>query len=356
MSNRRGIGGRTELSETLQDFLNSAARFVFYAGLIAVVIAAGFLVFTYTKVNGGTTTVASKDVTQNIEIFRKILDGGVIAVAIGSSVLFWGEELFSAALLIAAALLYFSPMVIPMALGETKSPQAGDALNTLSTGGLILGVFAIAVTVIDVVGRVQNRLKHGSRADQLKYGKGIKEESDRQNVLLGKCWQLPYCRKFVREKCPIYHAKTSCWKHMVGCMCEESVIRSAMEDKPIAKGQLLSAVYIPQNNKLTVAQKRERCHQCVIYNEHQRHKYKVSMPLAVGSFLLVYLVFHGPLYHAVEGMCLQINKIVKAGSLGSAAIITPPAAFVEMILAALMLIGLTYTMKTLETLIFKLKV
>ena len=355
MSTRRGIGGRTELSETLQEFLVGAARFVFYLGLVAAAVAIGLVVFTYVKVNGG-SGVNLKDAAQNIETFGKILNGAVVAIAIGSSVLFWGEELFSAGLLGLAALLGFAPIYVPMVLGESKGPESGSALQALQTSGMILGAFAVVVTVIDVAGRVQNRIKHGTKADQLKYGKGIKEEADKQNILLGKCWQLPFCRKFVREKCPIYHAKTSCWKHMVGCMCEELVIRSAMEDKPIPKGQLLTATYIPQNNKLTTAQKRERCHQCVIYNEHQRHKYKVAMPVAVGSFGLVYLLFHGPLYHTIEGMCIQLNKVVKAGTLGSAQTITPPMPFVEMLLAAVMIIGLTYTMKTLETLIFKLKV
>ena len=142
---------------------------------------------------------------------------------------------------------------------------------------------------------------------------------------------------------------------MTGCMCEEAVIRSAMENKPIGKDQLMSASYIPVNNKLTTAQKKERCHNCVIYNEHQRHKYKVAMPATLGGFVLIGVVFHGPLHSLVYNLCVQINKVVQKGSLGAATVIEPPAYFVELLIFVLLLVGLSYAMKILEFVIFKLK-
>ena len=60
-------------------------------------------------------------------------------------------------------------------------------------------------------------------------------------------------------------------------MCEEDVIRGAMEGRVISKDALVAATMIPRNNKLTIAQKKERCKTCVIYNEHQKHKYRASV-------------------------------------------------------------------------------
>src|SRR5262249_14119457 len=149
----------------------------------------------------------------------------------------------------------------------------------------------LGAVLFDVITRVRIRVREGARADQLKYGKGVKEEKDIRNVLLGRCWQLPYCRKFVRERCPIYHARRTCWKERVGCMCEESVIRNAMSGRVIPADAVAAAKFIPQNHKLTMEQKKERCRQCVIYLEHQKHKYKLAMPAAIGGMAVVYIVF-----------------------------------------------------------------
>jgi hypothetical protein len=231
-----------------------------------------------------------------------------------------------------------------------------DAMTAIQQAGLVFGIISVLMTVVDVAVRIRDRSKHGAKAEQLKYGRGIKEEAEKQNVFLGKCWQLPFCRKFVRERCPIYHAKRTCWKELVGCMCEEQVIGNAMQNRPIPKDALLAASMIPRNEKLTMAQKRERCHTCVIYNEHQKHKYKLWMPIVVVAFLLVYALFRSPLLGATQTLLGGINRVVQQGTLGASGTFDPPRAFVEMLLVVFFVIGLTYSMKVVEYLIFRAKV
>ncbi len=356
MSTKRGLGGRTDLSDALSEFLGTAARFVLWAGIVSSALCVLLLVFTYFKAGSGASKADIASAISNVDIGAKVLNVGIPALAVGACYLFWGEDIFAVIMLLVAAALFFAPMYFPSMLGDPNNDAQRSALAALQLGGAILGVISVFAILIDIIGKVRDRAKFGAKSDAMKYGKGIKEEDDKQNVLLGKCWQLPFCRKFVREKCPIYHARTSCWRHLTGCMCEESVIRSAMENKPIGKDQLMSASYIPVNNKLTTAQKKERCHQCVIYNEHQRHKYKVAMPSVLIGFVLIYFAFHGPLHTLVYGLCKALNQIVQKGSLNTATIVDPPGYFVEGLIFVLLLIGLSYAMKTLEFLIFKLKV
>jgi hypothetical protein len=139
-------------------------------------------------------------------------------------------------------------------------------------------------------------------------------------------------------------------------MCEESVIRNAMENKPIPKDALLAAKMIPRNNRLTEPQKKERCRNCVIYNEHQRHKYKLAMPSITGAFALVYFGLHGPLIAMMYGVVSSIEKVVQKGTAGSAGSIDVPPFFVETMLFVFFLVGLSYAMKTIEYLIFNAKV
>ncbi|HSI72747.1 MAG TPA: hypothetical protein VK934_06180 [Fimbriimonas sp.] len=339
-----------DLSETFENFLNGCAKMLLWLGALATLGAIALLIFTAASAQTG----QEADALRNIAIFQKILNVGVMALGVGLSYLFWGEDILGAIQLGLAAAMYFSPLFLPSLVGS--GPAVGPAAGALQQGGIIYGLLAIVVTLADVLIRVRTRVKVGVKADQLKYGKGVKEEKDRQNVFMGKCWQLPYCRKFVRERCPIFHAKRTCWKELVGCMCEEQVIRNAMENRPIPKDELLAANFIPRNNKLTDGQKKERCRTCVIYNEHQRHKYKLTMPVLVGGFIVAYVVLRPVLIEATEKLVLSINKIVQVSTLDKMGNFTPPHAFVEMLLVVFFIIGLTYSMKTLEFLIFRAKV
>ncbi len=349
--------GAADLSETLEELLSGTAKVVAGLGAVATLISIGLLVFTCFRVGGDAGSASQvADAVRNVEIFQKVLVAGVIGLAVGSTFLFWGEELLGAGQLMIAAALFFAPLYLPSIVGDKTNQASESALAALQTGGTILGVLGMLVLLTDIAIRVNQRVKTGAKADHIKLGKGIKEEGQKKNVLMGKCWQLPYCRTFVRDKCPIYHARRTCWKELVGCMCEEQVIRNAMENKAIPKDELLAAKFIPQNHKLSTEQKKSRCYSCVIYNEHQRHKYKVGMWITVPGFFVSYAVLHGLLFAAVNGLLIRINGVVNHATLGAGGNYKPPDMFVEAMLAVVMLIALTYTMKLLEFAIFKIKV
>lgn len=347
-----------DLSETFQTVLDGAAKLVMILGAIGTAAGAGFLLFQCFRLSGNPADVKPQDAVGVIESLQKVLTVGVLGLAIGSTYLYWGSEFLAVGQLALAAALFFAPVYIPALAGSPSGAFAdpvGRALGGLNTAGMIFGVVAILCLVVDLVNRTSKRVKKGTKADNLKYGKGVKEEAGTQNVFLGKCWQLPFCRKFVREKCPIFHAKTSCWKELVGCMCEEAVIRGAMENKPIPKDALLAGKMIPRNNRLTDVQKKERCRNCVIYNEHQRHKYKASMPVTVGAFAITYLALHAPLIALIKSLVNSVNTVIHKASMTGPKSFEAPTFFNEMLLAVFFVIGLTYAMKTIEFLIFRTK-
>ena len=348
--------GQRDLSEGFQDFLNGAAKLVFTLGAVATLISVGLLVFTCFRVGDAAAGAAVADAAKNVDVFQKILSVGAIALGVGATFVFWGEEILGAILLIVAGALYFAPLYMPSFLSNSSDAVVGRAMGAIQSAGTILGVISILVLLVDITGRVRSRVKTGVKADQMKYGKGVKEEAGTQNVFLGKCWQLPFCRKFVRERCPIFLSKRTCWKELVGCMCEEQVIRNAMENKPIPKDALLAGNMIPRNNRLTPEQKKERCRNCVIYNEHQRHKYKAAVPTIVTGFILGYALCRPILIPATANTIQSINSVVNKGTLGALGRQTAPPAFVEMMLIVLFVVALTYTMKVVEFLIFRAKV
>lgn len=328
------------------------ARGLLGLGAVVTLIATGLLILVCVKVAGDAklTTEALK----NVAVFKQVMTFGAIGVAVGGAYMFWGEERGPALMLAFAALLFFAPSWVPIIAGEGANEASEKALGAIQNGGGIIGVVAALTLIIDVAGKARMRMKVGVKADTLKYGKGIKEEKDRQNVFMGKCWQLPYCRKFVRERCPIYHAKRTCWKERVGCMCEEEVIRVAMEGKPIPKDKLLDGSAIPRNHRLNEKQKFERCKNCVIYNEHQRHKYKAVVPGLLIGFILVYGLGHTPLIAMMTRVVEAINHAVHTSVMdtGHTEI---PFFVTEGLLFFGMLLLLTYALKLVEFMVFKLK-
>jgi hypothetical protein len=297
---------------------------------------------------------------KNIEMFAPAAVFGGIAVALGFAWLQWGEETLAPLILIVAAAYFFSPLYVPSIMGGTTSQSAGAAIQALQNAGTGIGAVGFLVLFLDIATRVRIRAREGSRADQLKYGKGIKEEAAIQNVFLGKCWQLPYCRKFVREKCPIYHARRTCWRERVGCMCEESVIRNAMAGRVVPKDTVAAVGMIPYNRQLSEEKKAERCRQCVIYNEHQKHKYKLALPLSIAGVVGIYFGFREQLVGAVSSLLASVDKIVNQASLRadapSASSAQATQIFHELVLGAFLLILLAYIIRILEFLFFKAKV
>jgi len=366
MSKQPSLGYNTEPEDTLQQMLEGAARLLFWGGLLATVLAAGFLVWTFFMFGGGSSPTASPVTAQsNIAIFHKVLLAGLVSVGVGSTYLFWGEETLCAFQLLGSLLFFFAPFLIRLASGvgeRTVGPVAEQALATLQGGGLAFGLLAVCVLIADLGTRYRVRALQGSRADLLKYGKGVKEERDIQNVFLGKCWQLPFCRKFVRERCPIYHAKRTCWRERVGCMCEEEVIAQAMANRPIPRDVVAASRLIPVNNKLSLSAKMQRCKQCVIYNEHQKHKYRLAVPCVLAFYGLIVVVAYSPLLNAMNGVINWIDRFVgmatyRAPSPTQATTVdVAPIYFQVVLLLCFTVIALTYTLRVVEYLIFKAKV
>lgn len=359
MSQLRNTGSNRDLTESFLDFLSGAAKVLLWLGMLAAGVGVGFLLY-YCAIfgTGSPANAVEAQAAGNVDTFGKVLLAGMVSAAVGSTFLWWGEEVLGVLQVLIAAALFFVPMYLPSVLGNgSRSPIYDRSVDAIQRGGGVFGLVAIAVLIFDMAGRVRERMSQGAKADQMKYGKGVKEERGRQNVFMGKCWQLPFCRQFVRDKCPIYHSKRTCWKELVGCMCEEQVIRDAMGGKVIPKDMVAAANYIPHNNKLSFEQKRERCKQCVIYNEHQKHKYKASLWPTLALFVAIYALGRNEFLAMTKGAIEAVSSSVKRVTFNTAkGAQTDLSVFQEILLVCFFVVVMTYAIKLLEYLFFKLKV
>ncbi len=352
--------------DLINNLLNGLGRLLSVLGGLAFLVGLGFLVFYFQRFGQPVdAAVQVKDIERLVGVFGDALLYGGIVLCIGLFIQWWGEEILGPLMLILGGGLFFAPMYLP-SLFSGSAPNTdipGMVLQRLQTGGTGIGLLALIAIGADVVTRVHNRVKYGSKADALKYGKGIKEEDDVAKVFLGKCWQLPYCRKFVRERCPIYHARRTCWKERVGCMCEESVIANAMSGTAIPRDVVAAAKFIPYNTRLTPANKAERCRNCVIYNERQRQKYKVVLPGVLLAMLAFYVLFREPMKGMVAGVARQADRFLGSAALSGgktgALDRVNDSGFImlqEVLVVGFVLMGLAYLLKFAEFLVFKLKI
>jgi len=357
------------VSDSLSGFMDGLGKLLLYGG--GLVAAASILILVYQVFSAG--SASGDELTKAVQVqeyFRQGSLWGLLAASLGAAWLFWGEEIAGPILLIVGLAMALMSWYMPGVLQGAGNELQGNAIEYLSAAGYPAVFVGLILIVGDAVQKTRIRMKEGAKAEQMKYGKGMKEERDVRDVFLGKCWQLPYCRKFVRERCPIYHAKRTCWKERVGCMCEESVIKNAMEGKSqegqtLSKDLVAASKFIPKNNKLSAAAKAERCRQCVIYNEHQKHKYKLFLPIIALSVAAAYIVLRPVLADVIQNALRAVDGIYKGAILtgsdpnnaGRATSIDGGAVpYNEIILFVLMLVGMAYAIKVLEFLVWKLKI
>jgi hypothetical protein len=331
---------------------------------------------------------------------------GVLLLTV--SVLHYEEESLGYALVAAAVCLYYGlPFMLEQSSyikdWQTSNNQAALAIyRQFQLAGLILAVPGIILTVRDLILRmVDGSKRNREKMSGMQYGGAVKEEAPVGSApigMLARCWQMVYCRDAIRVRCPIYHARTKCWKERVGCMCEENVIRHAMDalinkeiisfdkkkddegdplniggDAPKEKTETFpkpvvpisrSKVKIPYNTTISMAAKRERCRNCVIFNEHQRLKYQFLSPwvvllvpgLAILKFEDISALLNRAL-HAVDAIMARLSPLPNAGNTGAFGSITSTSIIAEyIIIGCLVIIVTTMALRALEYAVFKMKI
>lgn len=397
--------GESRSTDTVvpQSVLDIAEKVFLVAGIVTL-LAIVYLLFGL--FSGSLADVASHSKAERVQAMQTLglinntLNVSLIATLISATLLYYAEAGAAVVMLLSSAffaygLEYFAGV---LGLGGKNFNAHGAtiaALRELHLAALMTAVPGGLIILRSLVVRL-----FGSREEDIansSYGKNAQSEGRQPQALLGvmaKCWQLPYCREGVRKTCPIYHARTKCWKQRVGCMCEENIIRLAQAPSKgeapatiemakgmgfVAIGDLIAkseaevrqniptregprGVRIPTNPHLSDGQKRERCRNCIIYNEHQRQKYRFFSPvvtLAVPA--LVYFNFEnlerllGRLLQLMDQLFGRLTFNPEASSRLSQEV-TGSVSIEIILIACLTLVGMTWALRFLEYCTFKIKI
>lgn len=278
------------------------------------------------------------------------------------------EEMVGQVLSLLGALLYFgSPSAFMRILGEEVIKVRGPA-------GLIVGSFCavgaicllpgLVLVVRDCILRIWRGL---SVKRLLEYRWGDEEErrlKHRMKRMYGACWDMAYCRGFVRDVCPAFKTHKSCWQIKVGCYCDEQTILLAIagraNDNEHYRGILHSLGLDKSAKSLASARaKRARCRRCAVYSEHQRQKYRILSPMVFPAVGLAFYLFYGPVFTWVWNVMETADRFLNFlahSSLSGYNFASDGRVVTIMAIVWLIIISISYSLRALEYLIFDLQV
>lgn len=379
------------LWERIEPTVYGLSTLVMYVGLAVAGLATLYLLINL--FGGGVAAYPSQTHDQKLHILSliatagKALQIGLVAAAIGAGIAYRTEEATGYALLGGAAALGLG---IPYA---TRS--FADAQTENPAGLAILAVFVAASYAPAAVGAIlviRDIILRGISAmgdksvDKTKMTYGTGAEADRlptRTSILAKCWEGGFCRDFIRPHCPIFLSRKTCWKEKRGCYCEEEIVSAAaakvqgvvLEMAPDPKynfanaatpsgvGQIgvsaSASANMYRKPVLSLAQKKERCRNCVIYNEHEKEKYRILLPVIGLGGIALCVMFAVPMRKAVDAALSMTQTIINktAFQVGGAPQIVHPGETVEWIFVVVFGIMLiSKLLQVLEWACFKAKI
>jgi hypothetical protein len=281
--NQRGTGV-AKLDEIAVKALGGAA---IVAGLMLLYLLWGLLSGAWSHEVVGHMTHAQKALQlANIALVFQILDTAsfllivslLISCARAEGVGYW---LLGGAAFFAVGTSFLTEQVYGYS-HHTASNASQLVLTDFGSLAWMFGVPGVLWTVVDIYRRLASAADIAAvQRANAKYGHGVPKQkaTAQRQVFLGRCWEGPFCKDGIRQKCPVFiEKKGPCWQRKEGCMCEERIVLQAMiapdwKDQMTRANQSLS-MGTGARKVLTPAMKRERCRNCTIYNEHQRQKHK----------------------------------------------------------------------------------
>jgi hypothetical protein len=367
--------GKRRSKGLLLDTLDNLTYTGLWAGGAAFVLVSVYLLYgILTGRIGGAAALPAADrarVISNILFSCKALGISGIVLIISTAIRFYNDEITGYCFLIVGALLEWgTPMLIGSSLYRVSLEAAKLPIFIVSQFKTV-GIIALATAVPFVVYDFWLKMR-GIRRALPKTAVVIGKEDDLpRSRLYIFCWQMPYCRNYLRKFCKAHEQKKSCWRIKSGCYCDEGMILRVMKESKTVKipgfDQRFSEVAGGGGARdLTAAQKRQRCRQCFLYQEHQKQKYRMLSPLAFPITGIIMWLYFKPaqmfLSKALE-ITDQLAGRISYGS-GSEQVIANQWANAHstsetvlwLFLACIGLVLVTYILRGLEYCIFDLQV
>lgn len=275
------------------------------------------------------------------------------------------EALIGQILTIAGGVLYFfGPAIFDhLTVGVFASNQLYIGIvGEFTRVGLTALVPGAILLSRDMGARLVAGVKSGKSLARLWGDEDARITRHRRRKIYEHCWDMPFCREFVRDVCPAWRKGKSCWRLKCGCYCDEQTIIKAMTSEAVDNQyarRFMQTLTQEQQNRPSVSamQKRSRCRRCVVYSEHQRQKYRVLSPLTFPAVTIIFWVFYDHLVRLLGIVYTSTDRFVSFVTMHPQQVIGGEQYVVTVLaIAWLWIVIISYVLLGLEYLIFNLQV
>ncbi len=278
------------------------------------------------------------------------------------------EERLGQVLSVAGMLFYFGSPVIIGQYASGHGHYEQWVLAEMAQGLRTCGVLALLPGLVLVVRDGILRIWTGISVKRVLDRRWGDEEERRKKFTkakaYGSCWDMPFCREFVRRVCPAFEVKKPCWRVKCGCYCDEKTILKAMTSGGKRNDHLNEIMHTlgldqAETSKLSPSIKRARCRRCMIYSEHQRQKYRILSPVTFPLVGVLIYAFYGTLAGWLWVWLEKADRFMSMltySTSGAHSFAQEGAFLTNVFVVWLTIVALSYALKFVEYLVFELQV
>lgn len=362
---------RQMAQQRMMDRITTVAQYLMIGGTVIGLLGLLYLLyatFVAPLDQEGLSAADRSRITNNLSMAGRMTILGFAAMILGMCWIYITEVWLGYLLILLAGAFYWALPYLAIQVKGAEPSEGSLAQHALLQFRYLAWVLmppGVLLAVYSAITQGFNRLRYGSSLDQtLQFGATTTKQGTNMQRFLGKCWQLPYCRDYIRQRCPIYHARRTCWRERIGCMCEEKTIMLAMQNVTPSPNPENNVRLIPYNRELSPYELKDRCYHCVIYNEHQRQKYQLIAPITVGSVVLIayffQTTFRGWMFSLLGWLDKTMSQFsftpAQAGERVAEATFKANETAALVLYIALIIITLSYLLRLVETALFKWKI
>jgi len=247
----------------------------------------------------------------NLELMGQVMTVAGFLGAVALVLLTLEDVTFAVVLgILGAGLTFGMPILVASNLQANASTPA-SAINTWSGNAGMGMLFVVGVRILwEIISQIRNAGSRGLTAEEKAAAAAVvdKKKKWKKPGLWDHCWDMPYCHEAVRDICPAYKARKSCWRFGYGCNCDPSLIETLIRTGGSSLGKGVSKETAAQRVRdayvrsdlaadavVGTGQRTIPCSKCSIFVEHQRQKFRVLNPVAVVGTIVGLAFLYKPL-------------------------------------------------------------
>jgi len=314
-------------------FIVRYARWLLQFAVGAFVISVGYILYAIFSgvLNQSVDAAQAARYARNLTFMGQLMALSCVVGVVCFVVMTLGEIALSVALgLLGAALMFGMPVLVASNVHTERYALIVNMWSRNAGMGIFVVVaLRILYEIVEQLRTAGTRRKEKEEEEQIA---GLqKAKRPPKPGVWSPCWKLPYCHEAVREQCPAFKNRKSCWRYGAGCNCDPSLIERLIRSGALEAGKGASkassrektahAAYVRSDlaadAPIKAAERTIPCTKCPIYLDHQRQKFKIVNPLAVIATLFVLAAAYIPLRAIYFQVVAAISSVASKFTFGS---------------------------------------